>query len=287
MPRGKTIKLFLMDGDASGRIKCSLTNWTGVAYRIPRISIADCREMAALRQSGVYFLFGTDINENATVYIGQAGSRRNGLGLLNRILEPHESISDWTDAVLFTTSNNSLGPTEISYLENRFCNMAKDAGRYVIKNGNEPNLGNITEETESEMEEFIDYATVVMSTLGYKVFDAYTQTSTNMELPTFQMEYRSYTAQGRRTNEGFVILKGSTINPQVSESCPRNVVKARNEFASKIDSNNQLVCDVLLPSPSAAAKFVSGTSISGNLYWKDHAGVSLGQIEQMEVSSIN
>ena len=36
MPRGKNINLFLMDGDASGRIKCTLANWTGVAYRIPR-----------------------------------------------------------------------------------------------------------------------------------------------------------------------------------------------------------------------------------------------------------
>jgi hypothetical protein len=29
---GKNIQLYLMDGDASGRIKCSLVNWTGVAY---------------------------------------------------------------------------------------------------------------------------------------------------------------------------------------------------------------------------------------------------------------
>ena len=34
--RGKNIQLFLMDGDASGRIKCTLANWTGVAFRIPR-----------------------------------------------------------------------------------------------------------------------------------------------------------------------------------------------------------------------------------------------------------
>lgn len=34
MSRGKNINLFLMDGDASGRIKCTLANWTGVAYKI-------------------------------------------------------------------------------------------------------------------------------------------------------------------------------------------------------------------------------------------------------------
>lgn len=28
--RGKSINLYLMDGESNGRIKCSLTNWTGV-----------------------------------------------------------------------------------------------------------------------------------------------------------------------------------------------------------------------------------------------------------------
>jgi len=47
----------------------------------------------------------------------------------------------WTEAVAFTTSNNSFGPTEISYLENRFCNMAVEANRYIVKNSNDPNPG--------------------------------------------------------------------------------------------------------------------------------------------------
>ena len=55
---GKNIQLYLMDGDASGRIKCSLVNWTGVAYKIPRIELNKCKDRADLKQSGVYFLFG-------------------------------------------------------------------------------------------------------------------------------------------------------------------------------------------------------------------------------------
>ena len=38
-------------------------------------------------------------------------------------------------------------------------------------------LGNITEEKESEMEEFIDYAKVVMGTLGHKVFEPYAKSN--------------------------------------------------------------------------------------------------------------
>jgi len=168
--RGKSINLFLMDGDPSGRIKCTLANWTGVAYKIPRTELEKCKGRDGLSQSGVYFLFGTsDQTGESIVYIGQAGVRKNGEGILYRLQE-HKRNPDkdyWTEAVVFTTSNNSFGPTEISYLENRFTNLALAAKRYVIKNGNDPTLGNITEEKESELEEFLDYAKIVMGTLGH------------------------------------------------------------------------------------------------------------------------
>ena len=32
-PKGKNINLFLMDNEPSRRIKCTLANWTGVAYK--------------------------------------------------------------------------------------------------------------------------------------------------------------------------------------------------------------------------------------------------------------
>lgn len=111
MPRGKNINLFLMDGDASGRIKCTLANWTGVAYKIPRTEIEKCKNREDLKWSGVYSLFGVsdDTGENIA-YIGQAGIRKNGEGILYRLME-HKRNPDkdyWTEAVVFTTSNNSF-----------------------------------------------------------------------------------------------------------------------------------------------------------------------------------
>ena len=202
MARSKTIKLFLMDGEPSGRIKCSLANWTGIAYRIPRTEVDKCKDLEILKQSGVYFLFGTDSDDNPVVYIGQAGIRKNGKGLLLRVQEAHPSIDYWTEAVMFTTTNNSFGPTEISYLENRFCNLAIQANRYVVKNGNDPNPGNITEETESELEEFIDYAKIVMGTLGHKVFEPYISSeSDNNKEPLLYFEYKGSKATGKRTSD--------------------------------------------------------------------------------------
>jgi len=282
MPRSKTLKLFLMDGEPSGRIKCSLANWTGIAYKIPRTSLDKCKDMDILKQSGVYFLFGTNKDDDAVVYIGQAGVRKNGKGLLLRVQEAHPSIDYWTETIMFTTSNNSFGPTEISYLENRFCNLAIQANRYNVKNGNDPNPGNITEETESELEEFIYYAKIVMGALGHKVFEPFISSSPESEAePLLYLEYSGSKATGKRTSDGFVVLKGSTLNPQITKACPKRAIKDRNKYAELIDETYTLTADVLLSSPSAAASFVGGASLSGNFKWKDENGVSLGELEKM------
>ncbi len=286
MARSKTIKLFLMDGEATGRIKCSLANWTGIAYKIPRTALDKCRDIKILQQSGVYFLFGTDEKYDQIVYVGQAGVRKNGKGLLLRVQEPHNSI-DWTEAVMFTTTNNSFGPTEISYLENRFCNLALEAGRYKVKNGNDPNSGNITEETESELEEFIDYAKIVMGVLGHKVFEPLMSQTSEAEKdePLLHMDYKKGHATGRRTNDGFVILKGSVINPATTKSCPENVLKARQKYADKISDTFELTADILMTSASAAAGFIGGTSLNGNVEWRDSQGRTLKNLDAQQGSN--
>lgn len=289
--RGKSINLFLMDGTASGRTKCTLSNWTGVAYKIPRTTLDLCKERVDLKQSGVYFLFGTsDQTGDNIVYIGQAGARKNGEGLLYRLQEHKRNLDKdyWTEAVVFTTSNNSFGPTEISYLENRFCGLALAAKRYKLKNGNDPTQGNITEEKESELEEFVDYARIVMGTLGYKVFEplvAVTPTPATAEHPVVEepllyFENANAKATGRRTSEGFVVLKGSKLSQKTTKSCPEIAIKERAKYSDRIDEGNTLTEDVLLSSPSAAAAFVGGSSLSGNELWKTKEGIPLKNLEK-------
>lgn len=51
--RGKSISLLLMDGGPSGRIKCTLANWTGVAYKIPRTELDKCKGRIDIASSSV------------------------------------------------------------------------------------------------------------------------------------------------------------------------------------------------------------------------------------------
>jgi len=294
----KNINYFLMDGIPSGRIKCTIANWTGVAYRIPRTELEKCKERDDLKQSGVYFLFGTEEDTDSdVVYIGQAGIRKNGEGILYRLQEHKRNFDKdyWTDAVVFTTSNNSFGPTEISWLENCFCDLAKTAKRYAIKNSNNPTSGNVTEEKESELEEFVEYAKIVMGVLGYKLFEPYVATATRAETSTPDIDEATLYLRRKikksgtlveatclRTPEGFVVKQGSRMEMIDSDSIPPGIKKRRQ--TANVSSDGVLQEDVLFKSPSYAAAFLIGGHANGLTEWKLADGkTTLKDMENGEV----
>lgn len=285
MPRGKSINMYLMDGDVNGRIKCTLANWTGLAFKIPRTALELCKDRDDLKQAGVYFLFGKDdLTDKSVVYIGQAGVRKNGEGILNRLLEHNRNPKKdyWTEAIAITTSNDSLGPTEISYLEHRFCQRAIEANRYEVKNGNDPTPGNPSEEKQSELEDFIDYAEVIVGTLGHKVFVpliATVGTDSSADGPELFCTRSGVHAIGVRTADGFVVKRGSRIASSLRKSCPEHIIKQREKNKACIDNNFILLEDILFNSPSGAAAFVCGASTNGNIEWKTSDGITLKEFE--------
>ncbi len=291
---GKNINLFLLDSTPTGRIKCTLANWTGVVYKIPRTDLEKCKSREDFKNSAVYMLFGISSDTNDPVaYIGQAGMRNIGEGILNRLMEHKRSSAKdyWTDAIVITTSNNSFGQTEISYLENKLYTIAKDVDRCIIKNSNMPTLGNVTEEKESELEEFIEFARIAIGVLGYKILEPYIEKQQEdkpvaLESSTdnlrFELLNRNTHAMGVRTSEGFVVLKGSSIKPTISPSCPNNARVSREKYKSVINSASVLEKDVLLHSPAEAACFVTGFSINARNAWKTSNGKTLNEVEAEE-----
>lgn len=281
----KLINVLLIDGSPSGLIQCTMGNWNGVVYKIPRIDLDKYKDREHLKQTGVYFLFGkSDDEADDLVYIGQARERKNGEGLLYRLQE-HIRNPDkyyWNEAVVFTNNDNSLGPTEICYLEHRFCTIAKDAKRYEVKNGNDPNPGNVKEDKESVLEEFIEYAKLVMAILGHKVFVPKSVKVSATEDQLFYVGKKSDKEKkttGKRTSEGFLVLAGSYINHDISDSLNSGYKNLRKKYASLIQSDNILKEDILFTSPSGASSFALGRNSDGRTDWKTENGKSLKEVE--------
>ena len=293
--RSKNINMFLMDGEVTGKIKCTLSNWTGVIYKIPRIQLGDLKSRDEMKQSGIYFLFGRDEDKQKDVtYIGQATTRKNGEGVLLRIQEHTRDIhADYfNDVIILTTQNNSFGPTEISYLENKFTQLAKEAGRYIVKNGNDPNPGNVTEEKESELNEIVENTLMIIGTLGYRVFvpmikevsqDLTDNHSTYLYLKRkTKKSNRVIEATCERTTEGFVVLEGSQVEIKDSPYLPASLKEMRqNLIASRVIQDGVLKEKQLFSSPSYAAAFLLGMQTNGRTDWKDQDGRTLKELEEL------
>ena len=293
--RSKNINMFLMDGEVTGKIKCTLSNWTGVIYKTPRIQLGDLKSRDEMKQSGIYFLFGRDEDKQKDVtYIGQATTRKNGEGVLLRIQEYTRDIhADYfNDVIILTTQNNSFGPTEISYLENKFTQLAKEAGRYIVKNGNDPNPGNVTEEKESELDEIIENTLMIIGTLGYRVFVPMTK-KVSQDLTDNHSTYlylkrktkksnKVIEATCERTTEGFVVLEGSQVEIKDSPYLPASLKEMRqNLIASRVIQDGVLKEKQLFSSPSYAAAFLLGMQTNGRTDWKDQDGRTLKELEEL------
>ena len=287
--------MFLMDGEVTGKIKCTLSNWTGVIYKIPRIQLGDLKSRDEMKQSGIYFLFGRDEDKQKDVtYIGQATTRKNGEGVLLRIQEHTRDIhADYfNDVIILTTQNNSFGPTEISYLENKFTQLAKEAGRYIVKNGNDPNPGNVTEEKESELDEIIENTLMIIGTLGYRVFVPMTKKVSQDFIDNHsaylylkrktKKSNKVIEATCERTTEGFVVLEGSQVEIKDSPYLPASLKEMRqNLIASRVIQDGVLKEKQLFSSPSYAAAFLLGMQTNGRTDWKDQDGRTLKELEEL------
>ena len=281
MSKSISINLLLLDGVANGRIKCTINSRTGIIFKIPRKDLEKCKERIELENDGVYFLFGEEDGKHK-IYVGQAGSRKNGKGILNRLNEHARSADKnfWTEAIILTTSDNSFGATEISWLEHKFCNMAIKAGRCEVVNGNEPSPGNITEEKESDLEDHAEFAQLVLSAIGYKIFEPLQKPSLRIIKPDEEIFYlprrikrlgRSIDAKMKITSTGYKVLAGSEVSPLDDSKLSANMKKLRH---TKV-VGGRLIEDVEFPSPSSAAQFVLGNNANGLEAWRTRDGVQL------------
>ena len=284
------ISLYLIDDEMTGRVKCTIGQRTTTLYKIPRSELDKCNTVdnsqisKHLKQAGIYFLLGKDEDSGRdAIYIGQATIRKNGEALLYRLMEhKRDSKKDYfTEAIAITTSDDTLGATELNYLENRFTNLAKEANRFVVKNANDPNIGNYSEETESSLNEFIENVKLIMGTLGYRPFTPLIDSSKHNSSTEGYLYYKgtSFDAKGKQTDEGFVVLRGSKVNLNTVNKVRDYIVNSRKMNADKIDSDGILKEDILFGSPSGAACFVGYGSINGKDVWKDAAGHSLNSLE--------
>ena len=278
MMRGKTIRQFLIDGQADGRWATELSNWTGKAYKIPRTYVNQCTDRDDLSNTGVYFLFGrNDETDEEQVYIGEAEN------IFHRIKQHLSEKDFWTECIVFISKDNNLNKAHIKYLENHLYILAKESKRYEVTNSNVPAEASISEMDRAEMDEFIDNMRLILGVLGHKILEPSIKKKSDEKEILYILQDRSgIKAGGKPISEGFAVLKGSKVAEKVASSLSKSVVNKRQALFDKgiVDENFTFTQDWAFTSPSLAAAIVVGYSINGRNAWKNKKGISLKEIEE-------
>ena len=271
-----------MDSIPDGRMACELSNWSGKAYKIPRGMIKECSDRPELNSTGVYLLFGRDEEgtSKSVVYIGEAEN------IYKRLTQHLNQKDFWHEAVVFISKDDNLNKAHIKYLEHRMHAMACDANRFGITNSSVPTLSSISEPDMAEMEEFLDNATMMVSILGYKLFEKLRkgEEEDNKGYQFHIHAARGADATGESTSEGFVVFKGAIVAKNHVNSCPTSILKLRQRLMDQnviVEENGKLILasDHLFSSPSTAAGIVMGRSANGLIEWKTNDGKTLKAIE--------
>jgi hypothetical protein len=285
MKFGKTIKLFLIDGDTNGRLTCELSNWTGKAYKIPRNSVKICSDRPELQTTGVYMLLNknADLSEKGQLYIGEAED------IFKRLIQHVKEKDFWNEAIVFISKDENLNKAHIKYLENRLHEIAFNANRFELINTQKPTQSSISESDKAEMEEFLSNILTLVSTLGYNAFEQIRQVDkkdiSEKEEDLFYISaVRGANGIGKTTSEGFVVFENSQVADPVTNSYPKTMQKLRESMISEgviVKAQDKMIIkkDYLFSSSSTAAMIIMGRSANGLAEWKMKSGKTLQDYE--------
>ena len=282
MAHGRSIRIFLIEGESSGRWKCELSNWTGLAYKIPRSILTKSSDRQELSNAGVYFLIGkSDDQTKDKVYIGES---EDVLYRLNQhIVAGQKEWQDWSDCVVFISKDNQLNKAMIKYLESSLYDLTLTADRCELNNGNRPRKSSLSELDAAEMDEYLDNLRLLMGTMGYRFLEPSLTQEQKRDAVIFFLSSKKtgYDAKGSIAEDGFVVFKGSVVSDGVADSF---VTKGYNVLRERLVSDGIIVDrtftkDYLFSSYSAAASVIEGHNANGWLDWKDASGKTINDLQ--------
>ena len=263
MIRGKTISIFLPDGNPRSFKKCEITNSNVEALFIPRNKIDEIPESFKLDQPGIYFLIGEE-EDQLSVYIGEAEQ-------LSKRIKQHNIDTEkdfWKTAICFV-SVKSINKAHIKFLENYCHDVASKVNRCVLKNNNTPTKSKLSDSDEQASLGFFDDLNVLISTLGYPIFDEIKKDKDKLLFCKGKDAY----AEGELTEDGLVVFKGSKINLEESKTAGSWIINMRYKLKEKgiikqEDNVYVFVENYLFNSPSASAAVVLARRANGWVEWK-------------------
>lgn len=280
MSSGFTIKIFVPGGAVDGLRIVEKSNWSGRGIVCPRVGYPEYKTRRDFGSTGVYILIGpSDENDLPTVYVGEGDP-------VKPRLDSHYAKKDfWTRVIFFVSKDENLNKAHIQHIESRLVELAAEAKRCVLENGNSPTPPSLSEMDIAEAEGFLDEMLLCLPILGVSVFSRPEQTQRQNEM--LYLKGAEAQAAGYEVADGFVVCRGSvarvsttpSMHPYVNEI--RQSLVERNLFLAE-GAQYTLDQDYTFSSPSQAAAVMMGRNANGRVEWKNSAGVTLKELQERE-----
>lgn len=275
---GRSIRIFLVDGDAGGLLTAEVMNWSGKMIVAPRTKLSDLAGRAEAKRTGVYVLAGPD-PENPSrdvVYIGE------GDNVFKRLAAHDKDASKefWVRCVSIISKDLNLTKAHVRYLESRLIELGVASGRAKIHNGTAPPLPPMPESDIADMEGFLEQVELVLPVLGFSFLQRRPDpaTSTVDRSPVFSFSSREASATAQEIDGEFVVLAGATARREGRPSWD-TYVSLRDSLVAEgklVETDNadlfRFAEDVSFSSPSAAAAVVAAGNMNGRTAWKLESG---------------
>lgn len=279
-----SVRIFIPSGEPEGLRIVEKSNWTGQGVVFPRAQYPEVRKRPELCRTGVYVLWGPgESGRLPRVYVGE------GDGVLHR-LDQHAKQKDfWTHAAVFTSKDQNLNKAHVQYLEARLVELAAEAKRAELDNGNVPQRHTLSEADAADAEGFLGNLLLCLPVVSVSVFEkarADTPPSCDLFLTS-----KGITARGVDSSEGFVVRSGSRAVQTTVPSCHAYLVELRESLIEQgvlipDQDGYKLAQDYTFNSPSTAAGVLLGRSANGRIEWKDAKGRTLKGIQEAETGGV-
>lgn len=284
MNQSATVKIFLVKGSPTSIRTAEISNWTGKAIAGPRSQIEDILAREEAGKPGVYFLTGINPDTGRErVYIGEAEIIRNRI-------KGHLDRDFWKTIVFFVSKDENLTKAHIKYLEGKLIESTKQISRFELENS-QASGSRLPESDAADMDIFLTRMEQLLPILGQDFLKPLVKNDAKLkQQDIFYCGIKDIKAEGKQTDNGFVVFKGSRAVLEERPSTQKYKYAANLRSALLQEgilitkpTHLEFEMDFEFSSPSAAAAVIHGGQANGLTSWKDAKGLSLKQREEKEI----
>lgn len=272
--RGKTINIFMPDGNPKSVKICDIKDSVVKAIFIPRNKLEEVSKRQDLQDPGVYFLFAnTDDGVKPSVYIGEAEN------LFSRIKQHNATKDFWSAAICIVSEKRNINKAHAKFLESYCWEQARLINKCTLENNAAPTQSSLTEQDIDFMMSFFDDLKILITTLGLPIFEENKKEAQKI----FICKGKDAYAEGEYSEDGMLVFKGAKANMQEAKALGETYVKLRRKLIdqkimTQVGDAYVLNEDYIFTSPSPAAAVLLGRAANGWTEWKNSEGKTLDDI---------